>query len=127
MLEKRKPARGNKQLGKWGEDAARQYLEEQGIHILAANVRTQFGEIDLIGQHEGSLVFFEVKTRRTRTFGFPEESVTSKKQDHMRQSALDYLQSQDSLEADWRIDVIAIEKQPDKQVRITWFKHALSG
>ena len=50
----------NQRLGKWGEDAAWRYLEEQGVEMLAANVRTQYGEIDLIGREGGALVFFEV-------------------------------------------------------------------
>jgi putative endonuclease len=117
----------NKRLGSWGEQAASAYLEAQGVAILAANVRTAYGEIDLIGKEDGTLLFCEVKTRRTHTFGFPEESVTPKKQEHMRNSALDYLQTQDLLDADWRIDVLSVERQANRQVKVTWFRNALSG
>jgi putative endonuclease len=118
---------GNKRLGSWGEGAARRYLEAQGAQVLESNVRTAYGEIDLLAKEDGTLLFCEVKTRHTQTFGYPEESVTPKKQEHMRNSALDYLQSHEVLDADWRIDVISVERPPDQQVKVTWFKHALSG
>lgn len=117
----------NQRLGKWGEDTARQYLEEHGVQVLAANVRTQYGEIDLIGREGNVLVFFEVKTRRTRTFGFPEQAVDSRKQEHMLNCALDYLQAHPEMEGDWRIDVIAVEQMAGRQTKVTWFKYALSG
>ena len=118
---------GNKRLGSGGGGAARRYLEAQGAQVLESNVRTAYGEIDLLAREDGTLLFCEVKTRRTQTFGYPEESVTPKKQEHMRNSALDYLQSHDLLDADWRIDVLSVERQPNQQVNVTWFKHALSG
>ena len=121
-----KPGR-NQRLGKWGEDAAWRYLEEQGVEMLAANVRTQYGEIDLIGREGGALVFFEVKTRRTKTYGFPEQSVDKRKQEHMLNSALDYLQSHPELEGEWRIDVLALEKESHQDLKVTWFKNAVSG
>jgi putative endonuclease len=117
----------NQYLGRWGEEAARRYLITQGLEIVASNVRTAYGEIDVIAREGDTLVFCEVKTRRTRTFGYPEESVNPRKQEHMRNAALDYLQTQDLLDADWRIDVLAVEKSKDKSVKVTWFKHALSG
>lgn len=126
-MDNRKKTHHNQRLGRWGEDTARHYLETQGVEMLAANVRTQYGEIDLLGRAEGVLVFFEVKTRRTRTFGYPEQAVNAKKQEHMRNSALDYLQTHPEMDGDWRIDVIAIEKQVNQEVKVTWFKHALSG
>ncbi len=126
-MDNRKRTLDNQRLGRWGEETARCYLEEQGVEVLDANVRTQYGEIDLLGRENGVLVFFEVKTRRTRTFGYPEQAVDARKQEHMRNSALDYLQTHPEMESDWRIDVIAVEKQADQEVKVTWFKHALSG
>jgi putative endonuclease len=117
----------NQRLGKWGEDAAWRYLQEQGVEMLAANVRTQYGEIDLIGSDGGTLVFFEVKTRRTKAYGYPEQSVDKRKQEHMLNSALDYLQSHPEIEGDWRIDVLALEKEARQDLKVTWFKNAVSG
>ena len=126
-MDNRKQTGHNQRLGRWGEEAAKRYLQEQGVEVLAANVRTQYGEIDLLGRADGVLIFFEVKTRRTRTFGYPEQAVDAKKQEHMRNAALDYLQNHPEMEGDWRIDVIAVEKLPNQEMKVTWFKHALSG
>ncbi len=117
----------NKALGDWGEQQARKYLTGQGIEVLAGNVRTPYGEIDLIGREEGTLVFFEVKTRRSRTFGFPEQSIQGKKLEHMVNSAAWYLQSNPDIASPWRIDVLALEKLADQEPKITWFKYAISG
>lgn len=126
-MESSKRKLNNKHLGSWGEEAARRYLAAQGVEIVASNVRTSYGEIDVIGRENGVLVFFEVKTRRTHTFGFPEESVNPKKQVHMLNSALDYLQTRGELDTEWRIDVLSVEKPANQEVKVTWFKHALSG
>ena len=118
----------NKKLGKWGEIKARQYLEEKGIVILGINQRTHYGELDIIGQDDGQVVFFEVKTRRSNFFGFGEESVSWVKQEHLVNSAEEYIQSHPNLGEDWRIDVVVIDGGPtDPKVEIRWFKNAVSG
>ena len=129
MTENKTPTH-NQRLGRWGEQAAREYLHAMGLHIVASNVRTAYGEIDVLARQRDMLVFCEVKTRRTRTFGHPEVAVTPKKQEHMRNAALDYLQTNDLLDSPWRIDVLAIEKNADdgkESVKVTWFQNALSG
>ena len=118
----------NKKLGKWGEIKARQYLEEKGIVILGINQRTHYGELDIIGQDDGQVVFFEVKTRRSNSFGFGEESVSWVKQEHLVNSAEEYIQSHPNLGEDWRIDVVVIDGGPtDPKIEIRWFKDAVSG
>jgi putative endonuclease len=107
-------------LGRWGEKLAGEFLIEHGYTITATNVRTPYGEIDLIvrqpGQAEAGLanaevtVFVEVKTRTSNAFGYPEEAVTSRKQAHLLGAAQHYLQEHPELGGDWRIDVIAIER-----------------
>lgn len=106
--------------GRLGEELAAQYLVTKGYSILERNVRTRFGEIDLVAlQNEnpqpgtnlsGSpvLVFAEVKTRRTSGFGYPEESVTHTKQAHMLASARAYLSKHSHWVGDWRFDVLAV-------------------
>jgi len=54
--------------GQWGEKKAAAYLQMNGVRIIASNVRTPFGEIDLIGEDEDQLVFIEVKTLRKKPF-----------------------------------------------------------
>ena len=117
----------NKDLGTWGEQQAQKYLNQHGVEILAGNVHTPYGEFDLIGRDEGALVFFEVKTRRTKTFGYPEQSIRGKKMEHMINSAVYYLQSNPEITSDWRIDVLSIEKPANQEIKVTWFKYAISA
>lgn len=65
-------------LGLFGEDIARRYLIKQGYKILERNVRCKYGEIDIITLKNMKLIFFEVKTRRTERYGYPEEEVNYK-------------------------------------------------
>ena len=116
-----------RELGAWGEHEAQRYLSQQGVEIIAGNVHTPYGKIDLIGRDEGALVFFEVKTRRTKTFGYPEQSIRGKKMEHMINSAVYYLQSNPEIASDWRIDVLSVEKPAGKEIKVTWFKYAISA
>ena len=105
-----KPKSSNQSTGKFGEQIAQDYLKKQGYHILAQNLKSPFGEIDLVAKHQKTLVFIEVKTRRNTDFGFPEESVTEHKQIRLGRLASWYLK----YESQWqdfpvRFDVIAIE------------------
>lgn len=112
-------------VGKWGETVAAYYLENRGYQVLARNVRTAYGEIDLIAQQQGGmLVFVEVKTRTNASFGFPEESVDERKLGHLIASAQSYLQEQPGdLEQGWRIDVIAIQGRPGETVEDVQIEH----
>jgi len=102
-------------LGKWGEALAGDYLSSLGYQILARNVRTPYGELDLVAQvgegENAELVFVEVKTRATRSYGPPEVAVDYRKQAHLIASAEHYLSLMEKLPAIWRIDVIAIQRR----------------
>jgi len=78
--------------GKWGEHAAADYLKGRGYEIVAGNVRTPYGEIDLIAKKDGFVIFVEVKARTSKTFGPPEIAVTPRKQLHMLSCAEHYAQ-----------------------------------
>ena len=67
---------GRRALGHWGESVAATHLEAKGYVILARNWRCRLGEIDLVAQLGDVVIFVEVKTRRGRDFGLPEEGVT---------------------------------------------------
>jgi putative endonuclease len=107
-------------LGSWGESVAARYLQSHGYKIKERNARTPYGEIDIVAIQPGNAsqgwvdlspvtVFIEVKTRTSTAFGFPEESVTVRKQAHMLAAAESYIQEHPELGHDWRIDVIAIQ------------------
>ena len=116
----------NKELGNWGEQIAVDYLQNHNVKIVGRNIRTNYGEIDILGQKDGVHIFFEVKTRRTEKFGNPEDAVNYIKQEHMKNSALEYIQSNQDMEMDWRIDVIAIYIGKENKFQIRWFKNAIA-
>lgn len=113
----------NQRVGKWGELAASEYLMGQGYAIVAGNVRTPYGEIDLIAKKEDLLIFVEVKSRTSKTFGPPEVAVTPRKQQHMVACA-EYYSQQNGIDH-WQIDVIAVERM-DGRTEITHFENAIS-
>ncbi len=119
--------RSRKNLGDSGERVAALYLEERGMRIIARNVRTREGEIDLIVQEGDALAFVEVKTRRGTKYGAPEEAVTPRKQLQLVRLAETFLSGEPELaNRDWRIDVVAIElDRTGKVIRINHIKNAV--
>lgn len=77
--------------GKKGEEEAQKELERQGYRVLIRNYRCRTGEIDIIAEKDGVLVFVEVKTRTSLDFGLPQESVNFKKQARIRKVAQVFL------------------------------------
>lgn len=112
--------------GLWGEQAAADYLLARGYTIIDRNVRTAHGEIDLVAGMEGLIIFVEVKTRRSHSFAYPEEAVTSRKQVHMMSAAETYLQEHPECPDTWQFDVIAVEGQPGKEIHIEHFENVIS-
>jgi len=102
-------SRPAQRLGQHGEALASQALVERGAQIIARTVRTPCGELDTVARQGGVLVFSEVKTRGSRAFCSPEESLTATQQAHLIASAQYFLAANEQLEADWRIDRVAIE------------------
>ena len=100
----------NQRIGQWGEETAVQYLTNKGCEILGRNIRTPYGEIDIVVKYKGQTIFVEVKTRTSNKMGLPEESITPRKRQHMLAAAEHYAAEHD-LER-WQIDVIAIEGKP---------------
>lgn len=96
-------------LGARGEEIAARFLQERGYAVLGRNYHCRYGEIDLICTHGPTLVFCEVKLRRSGQFGTPEEAVTARKLARLTLAAQTYLAEQGDEDRDWRIDVVAIE------------------
>jgi putative endonuclease len=111
------PARSDRAaLGRRGERVAVEHLRSLGYRILARNFHTRYGELDIVAQDGDTVVFVEVKTRRGRTFGSPEEGVTRRKRDNLCRAALAYLQEHDLVESPCRFDMVGVRpsrKEPD--------------
>lgn len=117
-----------RKLGNWGENIAVNYLTEEGCLIIDRNVRTPYGEIDIIAKHLDLILFIEVKTRSTSSLGMPEVSVTKQKQEHLVSSIAYYIQEHPDFNDDWRIDVIAIRRRKKDPIpEIVHFKNAISN
>ena len=116
-----------KKLGQRGEELAVAYLEKQGYIVRERNWRCPVGEMDIVAEDGDCLVFVEVRTRRGREYGTPEESVTPAKQAKLVEVAQTYLQEH-SWDGDWRIDVVAVEMTSrGKLLRVELIKNAVTG
>ena len=114
-------------VGILGEKLARDFLEKRGYQILQTNYRCPEGEIDIVARHKDSLVFIEVRTKKSLEFGTPEESITPAKMEKLRVVAAHYQQTHDNLPDSWRIDVVAIElDHRDKISRIELIENAVA-
>ncbi len=96
-------------LGRQGEELAARELARRGYEIVARNWRCQAGEVDIVARHDGAWVFVEVRTRRGRDFGTPEESLTPAKQARMVAVAECYLAAHEIDDVAWRLDLVAVE------------------
>lgn len=105
-------------LGRRGEELAADRLDERGYQIVARNWYCSIGEVDIVAHRDDAWTFFEVRTRRGRAFGTPEESVTPAKQQRMINVASIYLTDHDLnvYEVDWRIGVVAVEMDESGQL-----------
>ena len=88
---------------------ARAFLERKGLNVVAANVRTKGGELDLVAKDGNTLVFVEVKGRSSNKFGRPEEYVDLRKQKRLAGAAEAYLSQMPSAEMPCRFDVVAVD------------------
>ena len=105
--------------GKQGETLAAAYLEKAGYQIIERNYRCLFGEMELVGEMDlvardgQTVVFVEVKSRKSDRFGVPQLSVGLQKQKKLSQIALHYLEQKRFYPCDARFDVIAIRMRPE--------------
>lgn len=106
-------------LGKQAEAQALEFLQRRGLRCLRCNFHTRLGEIDLIMEDTGEVVFVEVRRRATKRFGGALESVTTVKRQRLIAAARYYLLTH-APNAACRFDVIAI----DGQGRVEWIRDA---
>jgi putative endonuclease len=107
MLNKRQ------QFGKKSESIAVKHLKKHGYRILEQNYRNKLGEIDIIAKENDTIVFVEVKARRSDHFGNPKYAVTPKKQQKISMVALSYLKNTRLKAEKARFDVVAISSTKD--------------
>lgn len=106
----------SREIGALGEKIAAEYLTRLGYVIRERNFRSREGEIDIIAQKDDFLVFVEVRTRRSLSFGTPEESVTAQKKERLIALTQVYMEDREDLPSSWRIDVVALELGPKGQI-----------
>lgn len=115
-LERFRP-RG-RSLGQRGEAAAARFLKKKGYILVARSDRMRLGEIDLVAVDGRTIVFVEVKTRRSHEAGHPADAVDEDKQRRLTRLALTYLKRHNLLEYPARFDVVAVTWADDRRAPV---------
>ncbi|HIQ23173.1 MAG TPA: YraN family protein [Planctomycetes bacterium] len=102
-------------LGHRGEKAAARFLRRRGYRIIARGYQSGVGEIDLVAEQGGTVVFVEVKTRHADQPGSPVEAVDEEKQRRLSRAAVAFLKRYGLLEYPARFDVVAVTWHNDRQ------------
>ncbi len=100
--------KNTKVVGKSGEDRAVNFLQQKGFSIIRTNYRTPDGEIDIVAQDGDTIVFVEVKTRRSLSYGTPEEAVDAVKQNQLKKIADQFISHYQLFDRDCRFDIVAL-------------------
>jgi len=114
-------------LGEAGENLAVRELTARGYAILERRYRTRHGEIDIIAEHRGTLVFVEVRARATAEFGRAAETVTDAKKRKVTAMAVDYLARHQIANRPCRFDVVAIDDATGPAPDITVYPGAFDA
>lgn len=113
-----------KEIGSRGEELAVSFLRAQNYKIMTRNYRCRYGEIDIIAEDKGTLVFVEVKTRSSTEFGTGLEAVNYMKIRRIKKTALVYLAEKTVVYNGMRFDVIDIRMENQQNPKITHIKNA---
>lgn len=98
----------NKQKGDIGENIAIKYLENKNLKVIEKQYRKRFGEIDIICMDNDTIVFVEVKLRKSNALGHPLESITKSKIEKIYKVADSYLRENELIDNLIRFDVVSI-------------------
>lgn len=98
----------NKSVGNYGEDLACEYLKKKNYYILERNYSNRYGEVDIICVYRGTLIFVEVKSRRNRFFGLPQDAVDDRKKRKIDSCAKGYIAEKNWYKLHRRYDIIEI-------------------
>lgn len=101
----------NQKIGRFGEELAKKYLKRNGYKIIGANIKTGHTELDLICERGEDLVFVEVKTRASKTFGSANEAVFAKKMNSLKKAISIYINNflKNKYYRDIRLDLVSID------------------
>ncbi len=112
--------------GRMGEDLAHRYLRRHGCTIVARNYRTRSGsgEVDIVAWHGPTLVFVEVKTRSTESYGAPDRAVDAEKMFRVRRAASDYARRAGILPERTRFDIVSIGI--GRITKVDWIRDAFA-
>ena len=106
----------NHSVGQNGEEIAKKYLEKMGYKILETNKRfSKLCEIDIIALDKNTLVFVEVKTRKTDICGHPLEAITKTKYNHIKQGLFMYFKENPKYK-NYRIDAVSVLLKPEVKI-----------
>ncbi len=112
------------QFGRTSETQAEQFLLAKGYRILDRNVRTPLGELDLVAEDHGVVVFVEVKGRATEAFGGALSAIDRRKRAKLTKLAAQYLAQRHWSEKACRFDVVLVQGRPSPQARIEHLENA---
>ena len=112
------------QFGQEGESAALDFLKKKSYRILEKNFRSKLGEIDIIADHKGVMVFIEVKARLNHEYGHPFIALTPTKQKKIIQTAQSFLSQKRIVDKPVRFDVIAMTMDPSNTWKIELLENA---
>ena len=119
MTNKKQSFSTNKQTGNYGEQLACQYLQRLGYKILERNFRIRGGEIDIIARDKDTLVFVEVKTRYSKDYGNPLESITPWKIKHLIRTSKFYTLKNKLFNTPLRIDAVSVDLTDGENIELT--------
>jgi len=112
------------QFGRASEARAEQFLRQKGYRILERNLRTSLGELDLVVEDGGVLVFVEVKARTTGAFGGALLAVDRRKQTKLIRLASQYLAQHHLTERTCRFDVVLVQGSEDSSLQVEHIENA---
>lgn len=124
MTGENSKGRQNAGVGRRGEDLAAAFLEKSGFAIIERNFHCKGGEVDIVAREGKTLVFVEVKSRKTLTYGLPQLAVTPFKQRQISKAALTWLARNHKHDSPARFDVIAILLNNNYHHQIEHIKNA---
>ncbi len=106
-----------REIGTEGEDRATTSLKKEGYRIIEKNFRSPFGELDIVAEEGGYLVFVEVKKRNSPVFGTSLHAINNTKKKHMIKTAMFYMKTHRCFDRRVRFDVVGIDSENVKIVK----------